>query len=204
MYRGKRITFINYGVFQAASAMSIFVTFYYYLFLKGYDVSFKMLLLSILFVFLIWLGSKFFYYFVWWKFLIKNPKEYLFQTGFSVHGGIIGGIVAAYIFSIICDIEILIVLDALSIGALTGIFWSRLGCFNYGCCYGTPTNVPWVISYTNMDSKILRINPNMQGIHIHPVQLYLAGLSLILFIFNIYLLQFGFRNGTIMFDKNIY
>ncbi len=197
MYRGKDFTLLNYGIFQATGAMSFFVTSFYYLLLKGSEITLNMLFLSILFPLLTWLGAKFFYYFVWWKYLIKNPKKYLFETGFSVHGAIIGGIIACFLFSIICNIELLLVTDAVGIGTLICIFFGRLGCYNYGCCYGTPTSIPWAISYTNTDSKILRINPNMKGVHIHPVQLYSAGLCLIAFITIICFLPSGFTNGII-------
>jgi len=197
MYRGKDFTLLYYGIFQAAGAMSFFVTSFHYLLLKGFQITPKMLFLSIAFPLLTWLGAKLFYYFVWWKSLIKNPKKYLFETGFSVHGAIIGGIIAGFLFSIICNIELLLVTDAIGIGALICIFFGRLGCYNYGCCYGTPTSVPWAISYTNIDSKILRINPNMKGVHIHPVQLYSAGLCLIAFITIICFLPSGSTNGII-------
>jgi prolipoprotein diacylglyceryltransferase len=197
MYRGKDFTLLYYGIFQAAGAMSFFVTSFYYLLLKGFQITPKMLFLSIAFPLLTWLGAKLFYYFVWLKYLIKNPKKYLFETGFSVHGAIIGGIIACFLFSTICNIELLLVTDAASIGALICIFFGRLGCYNYGCCYGTPTSVPWAIAYTNMDSKILRINPNMKGVRIHPVQLYSAGLCLIVFITIICFLPSGSTNGII-------
>jgi phosphatidylglycerol:prolipoprotein diacylglycerol transferase len=37
----------------------------------------------------------------------------------------------------------------------------RLGCFHAGCCYGTPTNVPWGVVF-----------PNVDELPRHPTQLY--------------------------------
>jgi len=104
MYRGKDFTLLYYGIFQAVGAMSFFVTSFYYLFLKGCQITPSMLFLSVTFPLMIWLGAKLFYYFVWWKYLIKNPKEYLFQTGFSEHGGIISAIIGVFIFSSTLDV----------------------------------------------------------------------------------------------------
>lgn len=104
MFRGKNIALLNYGIFQAVCAMSFSAISFYYFFLKGYDITFKILSVSIIFPLLMWSGAKVFFYFVWFKALVKNPKEYLFQTGFSIHGGIIGAIIGAFIFSYFCNI----------------------------------------------------------------------------------------------------
>lgn len=44
----------------------------------------------------------------------------------------------------------------------------RIGCFANGCCYGSPCDLPWAVSY----SHSLTIAPH--SIHLHPVQLYEA------------------------------
>ncbi len=196
MYRGKNITLLNYGIFQAASGMSFSAISFYYLYLTGYEITFKMLSVSILFPMLMWSGAKLFYYFVWLEDLLENPRETLFQTGFSIHGAIIGAIIGAYIVSKFCSIPVLTVLDAVSFGALAGVFWGRLGCYNYGCCYGTPTAVPWAITYKNRDSKILRTRHYLASAKIHPVQLYAALLSISAFIATIYLLPLGLPKGA--------
>jgi len=196
MYRGKNITLLNYGIFHVVSGMSFSAISFYYLYLKGYDLTFKMLSVSILFPLLMWSGAKLFYYFVWYEDLVENPRETFFQTGFSIHGAIIGAIIGALILSKFCSIPVLTVLDAVSVGALIGVFWGRLGCYNYGCCYGTPTDVPWAIAYKNHNSKILRIRPDLACAKIHPVQLYASFLSLSAFIAIIYFLPLGLPKGA--------
>jgi len=197
MFRGKNVTLLYYGIFQAMSAMSLSAISFYYFFLKGYDITLKMLSVAILFPLMIWFGAKLFYYFVWFGDLVKNPKQYFFQTGFSIHGGIIGAILGAVIFSNLCNIPVLAVLDAVAVGALMGVFWGRLGCYNYGCCYGTPTDMSWAIAYKNNDSKILRTRPEMAGARIHPVQLYAAFMSLLAFIAAMYFLPMGLPKGAL-------
>jgi len=52
----------------------------------------------------------------------------------------------------------------------------RLGCFAAGCCYGSQTNVPWSVVYTNADS-LAPLN-----IHLHPSQIYSFVLNLSVFL----------------------
>lgn len=51
----------------------------------------------------------------------------------------------------------------------------RLGCFFHGCCYGAPTDLPWGVSFPVVEELGLRTPPS------HPVQLYEAGASILLF-----------------------
>jgi phosphatidylglycerol:prolipoprotein diacylglycerol transferase len=45
---------------------------------------------------------------------------------------------------------------------------SRLGCFAAGCCYGTPTDLPWAVTYADP------LADAPQGVPLHPTQLYAA------------------------------
>jgi phosphatidylglycerol:prolipoprotein diacylglycerol transferase len=61
---------------------------------------------------------------------------------------------------------------ALAIGHVFG----RLGCLAAGCCYGKPTGTWFGVKlYSNI------VEPHLQGIPLHPTQLYEAGSLLILF-----------------------
>jgi len=55
---------------------------------------------------------------------------------------------------------------AVSIGQAIG----RMGCFMAGCCYGTPTDMPWAVVFTAPDTLAPR------DVALHPTQLY-ASLS---------------------------
>ena len=54
---------------------------------------------------------------------------------------------------------------AVPVAAAVGI--GRLGCFHAGCCYGTPTTMPWGVVF-----------PNVDGLPRHPTQLYEAAFHL--------------------------
>ena len=64
----------------------------------------------------------------------------------------------------------------IALGHVTG----RLGCLAAGCCYGTPTNVPWAITFTNPLAAANVGTP--LGIPLHPTQIYEAGAELIILV----------------------
>ena len=71
-----------------------------------------------------------------------------------------------------------------------------LGCFFYGCCFGTPSGVPWAISYPVMslahyhqfNSGLISYGDTL-SLPVHPVQLYQSAGALI-----VILLVFMFKN----------
>ncbi|MBF0108854.1 MAG: prolipoprotein diacylglyceryl transferase [Magnetococcales bacterium] len=61
-----------------------------------------------------------------------------------------------------------------------------LGCFNAGCCYGTPTSLPWGVVFPDYPNH----SGPPPGIRLHPTQIYL-GLSAFL----TYGLLYHFKNA---------
>ncbi len=51
--------------------------------------------------------------------------------------------------------------DSLVVPVATAIAIGRIGCFIAGCCYGTPTSLPWGVVFPNVDNQ-----PR------HPTQIY--------------------------------
>lgn len=58
-----------------------------------------------------------------------------------------------------------------------GIFLTRIGCFLNGCCYGTPTALPWGMTFPAGSIP----DAELGGQAIHPTQLYSSIFGLILF-----------------------
>jgi phosphatidylglycerol:prolipoprotein diacylglycerol transferase len=54
---------------------------------------------------------------------------------------------------------------------------SRLGCYFAGCCFGSPTALPWRVTYTEFESSAPLC------VALHPAQLYSSGLLALIFIF---------------------
>lgn len=60
---------------------------------------------------------------------------------------------------------------AVSIGQAIG----RMGCFMAGCCYGTPTDMPWGVVFTDPNTLAPR------NIPLHPTQLYASVSGILIF-----------------------
>jgi phosphatidylglycerol---prolipoprotein diacylglyceryl transferase len=79
--------------------------------------------------------------------------------------------------------------DAFAVPVAAAVGIGRLGCFHAGCCYGTPTSLPWGVVFPNIDSL-----PR------HPTQLYEAAFHLTAAVALYWLLRRGmFREQLIKF-----
>ena len=67
-------------------------------------------------------------------------------------------------------------IDILSPGLVVAHAFGRLGCLGAGCCYGRPTTEPWGIK---LFSDL--VDPSLQGVPLHPTQLYESVSLFILF-----------------------
>jgi phosphatidylglycerol:prolipoprotein diacylglycerol transferase len=98
--------------------------------------------------------------------------------GLIFYGGLIGALVMGLGFASINRVSLLRLLDAAIPSIVLGEFFTRIGCFLNGCCFGQPCNLPWA----------LRFPPNSPvgatsfwQERIHPTQLYSSLAGLILF-----------------------
>jgi phosphatidylglycerol---prolipoprotein diacylglyceryl transferase len=100
----------------------------------------------------------------------------VWEGGMSFHGGLIGVIVASIIFAKKNNQDSFLYIDLVSLVAPIGIFFGRLANFINSELYGTPTEIPWAVTFVQVDSL-----PR------HPSQLYEAILEgLILFLILLY------------------
>ncbi|MBU0983252.1 MAG: prolipoprotein diacylglyceryl transferase [candidate division Zixibacteria bacterium] len=98
-------------------------------------------------------------------------------AGMNLYGGVLAAIGGAYLY---CKWKKLNVLDTFDHFAPTlalGIGISRIGCFLTGCCFGTPTDLPWGVEFP-MGSVPWALFGSQ---HIHPAQLYSSAYGLLLF-----------------------
>ena len=100
----------------------------------------------------------------------------VWEGGMSFHGGLIGIIVASILFAKKNNQDSFLYMDLVSLVAPIGIFFGRLANFINSELYGTPTDVPWAVTFIQVDN-----------LSRHPSQLYEAILEgIILFIILIY------------------
>ena len=131
------------------------------------------------------LGYVFFYNF---DYYISNPLEifFIWNGGMSFHGGLLGIILATFIFSKKTDYDKLVLLDVVSCVAPVGIFFGRLTNFINSELYGKPTDLPWAVTFPLVDN---------QGRH--PSQIYEAILEgvLLFLIMNLIIRKIPYKRG---------
>jgi phosphatidylglycerol---prolipoprotein diacylglyceryl transferase len=99
----------------------------------------------------------------------------LWAGGLSFHGGVGGGIVSVYLCCRWRGYNFLHVADLFGPGLALGYVFARIGCFLNGCCHGTPTDLPWAVTFPSTGAC------TTPDIPVHPTQLYASALSLLIF-----------------------
>lgn len=100
--------------------------------------------------------------------ILAHPTAIAWLSGRTIVGGLVGGVLAVWLVRRRLGVKQRLgnyFVPSICIGIAIG----RLGCFFTGCCYGTPTRLPWGINF---------------GDHIarHPTQLYEALFASALFV----------------------
>ena len=166
----------TYGVLSLCALIAAIVLIRRYARVEGLDpsVTTEALVLTIAVGFF---GARLFEAVINWDRYFGHPgglKLLLFSTGvFS------GGLLTAIPFCVIWFRHIrLPVLQGLDILALTGCVAEgvgRWGCFFSGCCYGTPTDLPWAVTFPEIGR---RLHAGLPDVPIHPAQIYMSFNSL--------------------------
>lgn len=128
-----------------------------------------------------------------WSYYRDNPAE-VFSLSTLMAGGVFyGGFLAAFFFTVwyvhVQKLSFWKLADVLAPGVVLGQSIGRLGCFNAGCDYGTPTQVRWGVVFTSAFAHEVSGVP--LGIRLHPTQLYESFATFL--IFGILLWQFPRR-----------
>lgn len=110
----------------------------------------------------------------------SNPAELLSlaRSGGVFYGGLILAVAVAFYYIARHRMAMWTTCDAFAPGIALGHVTGRLGCFAAGCCWGTPTDVPWGVVFTNPLAAAQVGTP--LGIRLHPTQLYEAGAELLI------------------------
>jgi phosphatidylglycerol:prolipoprotein diacylglycerol transferase len=96
----------------------------------------------------------------------------LWNGGMSFHGGLLGVVIAVYLFAKAQRINPLSLGDIASAATPFGLFFGRVANFINSEVYGRPTDVPWAMVF-----------PGVDDLPRHPSQLYEAALEgVVLFI----------------------
>jgi phosphatidylglycerol---prolipoprotein diacylglyceryl transferase len=125
-------------------------------------------------------GSRLLFVILEPRFFLSHPLKLfaLWEGGLDFQGGLFLALVVAFFYIRRRGWSWRPTLDALALGAPLGQFFGRIGCFMAGCCYGTPTHVPWAVVFTDPTSLC-----PFRGEPLHPSQLYESALALGVFAF---------------------
>ena len=98
-------------------------------------------------------GAKLLYWITEWKTIAENPGFLLesIADGFVVYGGIIGGILAGWLYCRYRKISFLKYFDLAMPSVALAQGFGRIGCLLAGCCYGRETGSIFSITFQNSD-----------------------------------------------------
>ena len=97
-------------------------------------------------------------------------------AGLTVLGGVVLSIISSLLYLKLKKLSFLRFADVLIPSVALGIFFTRIGCFLAGCCYGQPTSLPWGVSFPPGSAAHFHYG----NVHIHPTQLYSSMYGLII------------------------
>jgi phosphatidylglycerol:prolipoprotein diacylglycerol transferase len=127
-------------------------------------------------------GAKLMLIVVDFDYFRSQPRELLslVRAGGVFYGGLLAALGVAILLVRRYQLRLWTTADLFAPGIALGHVVGRLGCLMAGCCYGTPTSMPWGITFTNPLAASNVGTP--LGIPLHPTQLYDAGAELLILV----------------------
>ncbi len=153
--------------------------------LKGYNYE-KVLEIIVVTALAGMVGARILFIVLDWEWFVQDWSR-IFQMrggGLSFFGAFAGGLMVLWVYTRLQRIDFLNFADFLAPYLPLGYAFGRVGCFLNGCCYGTVSDVPWALPAALVDDL-----PR------HPVQLYAAAGSLIIFFIMKYLQRRNYFRG---------
>ena len=128
------------------------------------------------------LGARLYYVIFEWEYYAHNPSEILaiWHGGMAIHGGILAGILAAFIVCSAKKINFFEMADLIMPGLALGQAIGRWGNFFNQEAHGVETTLPWAITVND---------PIMGLVQVHPTFLYESIWNLLVMI------------GLLLYDK---
>jgi phosphatidylglycerol:prolipoprotein diacylglycerol transferase len=98
-------------------------------------------------------------------------------AGMNLYGGVLLAIAGTFVYCRVKGLSVLEVFDYFAPTLGLGIFFTRIGCFLNGCCFGTPCDLPWAVEFPAGSIPFSVFGSQ----HLHPSQLYSSLYGLLLF-----------------------
>ncbi|NQT75452.1 MAG: prolipoprotein diacylglyceryl transferase [Candidatus Omnitrophica bacterium] len=108
---------------------------------------------------------------------IQDPVSVLkvWEGGLAIHGALLGGIAAGFLFSKRRKISFWNLADLMAPSIILGQAIGRIGCFLNGCCFGMPTESMFGVRFPKDSLPYIAYH----GLAVHPTQLYELILNLV-------------------------
>jgi len=128
-----------------------------------------------------------------------NPLDILkiWEGGLVFYGGLIPAVAVAIWYIKRANLPLWQVTDIFAPSIAIGHAFGRIGCFLAGCCYGTPSSLPWAVTFADPRS----LAP--QGIPLHPTQLYSSLGLFAIFAFLVFLRRKKTFQGEILWSYTL-
>lgn len=140
------------------------------------------------------LGAKLYYLGLHWEDLVADPVGQLLSRGGLVwYGGLIGGILAYFLYARHRGMPLASTFDAAAPALMFAYAVGRMGCFLVGDDYGLPTDAWYGMAFPqgappstagylrSVGGEIPATIPDSAIVTVHPTQLYEVGAALVLF-----------------------
>lgn len=108
------------------------------------------------------------------------------RSGGVFYGGFLGGLAAAWFLIRFYKLDFWKVVDAFGPAIALGQALGRQGCFAAGCCWGTATNLPWGVHFSeagHAGTGVPIYNEMGHDLYLHPTQLYESFFMFAVFVF---------------------
>lgn len=121
-------------------------------------------------------------------YLVVHPEAYqnlvsliaVWQGGIVSYGGFFGGAFGAWLFARRWKIPFTRLGDAGLPALFLGQVFGRIGCLLVGDDHGAPWNGPWSITFSGVEESL--IPRDLVGVPLHPSQIYLSLMNLVIFL----------------------
>ena len=130
-----------------------------------------------------------------WAQLIEGSPKLL--RAFSYYGGLAGGIIGCIMAHFIFSIYIFILLASFAMAAPWIQATGRLRCLVQGCCHGKPSGENAGIRFIHPDSRVNKIS-GLSGVPLYPTQLYSIGANIFTGLVLIRLFNIGISSAFIV------
>lgn len=126
-------------------------------------------------------GSRILFVLRNYEIFFQQPQRILalWDGGLDFFGGLLVAVPVAFFYMRRRGLPWRASFDALAVGMPLGQSLGRVGCFMAGCCWGSPTDLPWAVRFTRPDTLC---TTELRGIPLHPTQLYESLLYLLVFV----------------------